>query len=933
MTRAPLRLALAALILVLVAMLPEQASAADALVRTERADDDVAWTGGRIPISVELLAVGTFDGAPVFDLPDLERTLIVRVGRRPLLGTRTLDGTSYTTQRHQLALVTQRDGSLELPSFDVRFRSVPAFGQDPVEHRLSTEPLLITVRRPPGMEGLAMVVSAPDLSLQETWSPSPGPCAVGDAFRRTLRWETEGLPGMLLPPLPLGEPEGLGLYRDPPELEDETERGAFRGLRTDRVTYVVERPGERSLPALAVRWWDTDDEVVRRIELPGVTFKAEAVPTQAAAEAPRSAGPPWDWIVGLGLTGLLLALLARTVGRPIAGHLRRQLERRRRSEPGRFRELERAAHTGDPRATLAALHSWLDGAGGRRSQSLQESGLLDQADSAEPLTDLLDAILDDSVTWDAQALLRGMARYRPHQHRASERSSLPALNPPLAPLERRASAMGHAPPFHRPLAPVTLAALLLNLACTVVGPEYVAPEVDLPDAWNAELSQGLDDGSANLHTWWSTLQDPMLEDLVQRAAANNQDLESAFYRILQARALRGVATGARYPDLDAAGSWQRFRLSEGVSGVTIPPLSRTDDLTSIGADATWELDVFGRIQRSIESADADLQASVEDYRDTLVLLFSDVATTYVQARSLQARIAYVAENVEAQRGTLQLTRDRVQAEISPLLDVRQAELNLARTESALPTLREALARAVHRLGVLVGEHPGSLWQQFQQQGAIPAPSSIVGMDIPLDVVRQRPDLRRAERSLAAQTARIGVQEANLYPRFALAGSFAYTAKSDVLDADNQAWSVGPLVRWNLFDGGRVRNAIHFEDARTEEALVRYEQAVLLALEEVENALVAYHEERQRRAMLERSVTAATESVELVKTLYVNGLTNFQNVLDMEQALTAQQDAMAESEGLVIVNLVRLYKALGGGWGGNAVVDAELQDQQDGEPTF
>ena len=476
-------------------------------------------------------------------------------------------------------------------------------------------------------------------------------------------------------------------------------------------------------------------------------------------------------------------------------------------------------------------------------------------------------------------------------------------------------------------------ALLLG-ACAAVGPDYVAPELDLPDAWSTDLQDDLGAGPEALHRWWTTLDDPVLSDLIERAARSNLRLEGAFYRILQARAVRGVSTGEFYPDLDAAGSWQRFRASEGVLGVPIPPLSRTDDITSVGVDATWELDVFGRIRRSVESADAALEATVEDYRDALVVLYAEVASTYIQVRTLQARIGFVAANVEDQAETLQLTSDRVQAEISPELDMRQAELNLARTEAALPALQEALERAFFRLGVLVGEHPGALRDELAVVGPIPRPTLGVSLDIPLDVMRQRPDLRRAERQLAAQTAKVGVATANLYPRFALVGSFAYRANNDPIDPDNRAWNFGPVVRWNLFDGGRVRNFINLEDARAQEALAGYEQAVLLALEEVEGALVAVDQQRRRRDILERSVVAAQQSVDLVKTLYINGLTNFQNVLDMERSLTAQQDALAESEGQVVINLVRLYKALGGGWDANAVVDAELADQEEnGEPIF
>lgn len=480
-----------------------------------------------------------------------------------------------------------------------------------------------------------------------------------------------------------------------------------------------------------------------------------------------------------------------------------------------------------------------------------------------------------------------------------------------------------------------LAVSLLSLhACKVVGPDYEAPEIQVPDQWHRELTSGLEAGTSNLHAWWTTLGDEQLVTLIQRAASGNQDLEIAFARILQARAARGVATGELYPDITADGSFERFRTSEGLMSMPAPPFSRTDSKGSVGLNATWELDVFGGIRRSIESADATLQSTIEGYRDTLVVLLADVASTYVEVRTLQARIQYAESNVENQALTLELTRDRVNSEISPKLDVRQAELNLARTEAVLPSLREQLHRAIYRLGVLLGEHPTALYDELIQPGPIPAPTELVAMDIPFSLVRQRPDLRRAERVLAASTARIGMASANLYPRFALTGSFAYAAQDDLFDDGNRAWSVGPAASWNLFNGGRVRNLVKQEDANTQEALVRYEQTVLVALQEVESAIVAFDEEQLRRDILKRSVTAASESVELVKTLYRNGLTDFQNVLDTERSLFEQQDLLAESEGRVIRNLVELYRALGGGWDPDPVIDAELQDQADnGEPIF
>jgi multidrug efflux system outer membrane protein len=259
--------------------------------------------------------------------------------------------------------------------------------------------------------------------------------------------------------------------------------------------------------------------------------------------------------------------------------------------------------------------------------------------------------------------------------------------------------------------------------------------------------------------------------------------------------------------------------------------------------------------------------------------------------------------------------DRNRAGLVPDLDVRQAELNLATTEAFLPQLVQALAESVHRLGVLIGDRPSSLYGELEQRQPIPRPPDEVLIGVPATLMRQRPDIRRAERQLAAQTARIGEATADLYPRFALLGTFAFSATdvAKLFAGDAGNFSFGPAFRWNIFDAGRIRNNIRAQDALTEQALSSYEQTVLLALEDVENSMVAFVQEQDRRDALDRSVVAAQKAVELVTTLYRIGLTDFQNVQDTERRLFQQEDAFAASDGLVTRNLIRIYKALGGGW--------------------
>jgi multidrug efflux system outer membrane protein len=448
-----------------------------------------------------------------------------------------------------------------------------------------------------------------------------------------------------------------------------------------------------------------------------------------------------------------------------------------------------------------------------------------------------------------------------------------------------------------------------------VGPDYTEPEMVMPDAWYQKATEGLAEGKADLQTWWNYLDDPVLNQLIETAGTENLDLKIAAARIRQSRAILGIAAGEYFPKVDGTGFYSRERVSE--NGLLTPSSGDVDptNLHRVGVDATWEIDVFGRISRSVESARASYEASMENYRDVLVILDAEVARNYIEVRTLQARIQYALDNIQTQRDTLKLTQDRFDAGLAPELDMQQALLNLANTESTVPTLRAQKTAAVNRLSVLLGQSPGQVAGDLANTSLIPAAPEEVVIGLPAELLRQRPDVRLAERVLAAQTAQVGVATAGLYPVFSLSGTFALEAQNidDVGDRDSRTWGFGPSFRWNLFDGNRIRSNIQLEEARVEEALIQYEQTVLLALEEVEDAMTAYQEEQIRLEMLQRSVTAAQKSVELVNDLYRNGLTDFQNVLDMQRALSGQQDKLAESEGLVVQNLVLLYKALGGGW--------------------
>jgi NodT family efflux transporter outer membrane factor (OMF) lipoprotein len=469
--------------------------------------------------------------------------------------------------------------------------------------------------------------------------------------------------------------------------------------------------------------------------------------------------------------------------------------------------------------------------------------------------------------------------------------------------------------------------LAFSVGCITVGPDYVQPEMAVPDAWHTDAVAGLEAGDAPLERWWSVLDDPDLDDLITRAKAANRDLRTGVWRVEEARALRGVAAGAAYPQVEARGAASRSEASDnGALGDLAPDGFDAADLYEVGVGASWEIDVFGRIRRTVESADALLDADVEAYRDVLVSLLAEVASAYVDLRTTQERLRLARNNVDIQNNTLSLTQDRFRVGLVSGLDVAQAEAILASTEALIPQLRTQRELALNRLAVLLGAIPGSLHDELLASPGIPHEPQETATGLPADLLRQRPDVRRAERSLAAQTARIGIATADLYPSFSLTGYLGLEAVdgSDLFDTGSTTWSFGLPVRWAIFSGGRIRSQIRAEEARTEQALAVYEQTVLRALEEVENALYAYAEETIRRERLRQTVDATERSLDLVMTQYRSGLTNFQNVLDTQRSLLTRQDELAASEGQVTQNLIALYRALGGGWDPEEVPAAPVE---------
>lgn len=409
-----------------------------------------------------------------------------------------------------------------------------------------------------------------------------------------------------------------------------------------------------------------------------------------------------------------------------------------------------------------------------------------------------------------------------------------------------------------------------------------------------------------LARWWEQLSDPQLNGLIEDALAANPDLRSAGAALRAARANRNVASANRFPTVSTS------------AGVTrSAALGADKTLYSAGFDASWEPDVFGGTRRALEAAEADLEASLADMRATRVSLVAEVALNYVELRAYQARLAIARDNLGSQSETLQITDWRAQAGLVGSLEVEQARSNRDTTRSAIPTLDSGRAAAEHRLALLTGRAPGSLHEQLNMagQGALPTLPTGIALRIPAETLRQRPDVQAAERRLAAETARVGQAEAARYPSFSLSGSIGLQALglSTFTGGGQIARSLAGAVSGPVFNAGRLRAQVEVQDALREQKLAAYDKAVLTALEEVQNALVALSGGSERQQALTSAAGAARTAALLARHRYSAGLIDFQTVLTTERTLLSIEDSLASAEAERVTALIQLYKALGGGW--------------------
>lgn len=479
--------------------------------------------------------------------------------------------------------------------------------------------------------------------------------------------------------------------------------------------------------------------------------------------------------------------------------------------------------------------------------------------------------------------------------------------------------------MNKPIFKAAALGLLVALlgGCTqlpAVGPDYQPPSLAMPSQWTAPP---VAEPARELARWWRQLDDPLLDGLIDEALAGSLDLRLAQSRLRQARAARAQAVSGFFPTLSASTAGQRSKAASAVSAVP----ERT--IYDAGFDASWEIDLFGGTRRAVEAATADQAAIAASLDNVRVSLVAEVAQNYVELRSYQRRLQIARDNMASQSETLQITDWRYQAGLTDGSDVEQARTNREQTRAGIPDLEVGLTAAGHRLAVLLGRQPGVLPGELATVAPLPAVPASLGAGIPADVLRQRPDLIAAERTLAAETARVGQKLAARFPSLSLAGSFGWQAYSfgALGGSDSVLRALSGTLAATLFDGGKLRRAVDIQSAVQEQALISYEASVLSALEEVENGLTAYAASRQRVAARQAAADAARNAAALSRNLYQAGLADFQKVLETERTRLSAEDNLATADATVLSSLIKLYKALGGGWDAPAVAPQSEQGKQ------
>jgi len=466
--------------------------------------------------------------------------------------------------------------------------------------------------------------------------------------------------------------------------------------------------------------------------------------------------------------------------------------------------------------------------------------------------------------------------------------------------------------------------LCLALAGCAATADHTPPAPDAPARWSEAPDSTTPAASADT-PWWATFNDPELDRLIERARHANLDLQLAQARVREARGKRAIAGAALAPSLGARASVAREQESQNAPNPLrvlpngeIEPPDQPENLFQAGFDAKWELDLFGGARRSAEAAQADVEAATYDRDAVLLTRLAEVSRNYIELRGVQQQSRIARESLAAQQDTLALVRARHAGGMATDLDVERAEAQVENTAAQLPAFDTVYKRALYRLGVLIGEPPGTLADELRTAGPLPTTSVQPPVGLPSDLLRQRPDIRSAERAVAAAYARREAAVADLYPKISLLGTvgLASVAAGNFFTGASALWSIGPSITWPIFRGGQVVATIEVRDAQQQQALIAYRRAILNGIEDTENAMAAYRHEQTRRVSLARAVAAEQRAQAYARDRYVGGLTDFRDVLGAQRSLFQAQSDLAQSDTATSLCLVALYKALGGGWNAN-----------------
>jgi len=459
--------------------------------------------------------------------------------------------------------------------------------------------------------------------------------------------------------------------------------------------------------------------------------------------------------------------------------------------------------------------------------------------------------------------------------------------------------------------------------CAMVGPDYLKPTAQEPKEWLEKEDPKIRTEDIDYAKWWTVFNDPVMNTLVEAAYNQNLNLQIAGLRVLQARAQLAIAIGDQYPQ-QQFGSFEYAytQTSKNAPGTALADTNYNS--LNIGFDAAWELDIWGKFRRNVQSSVGNLEASVASFDDFLVTLTAEVARIYVLIRTNEERLAIARENEKIQRRSLEIAEARFKGGAVTELDVTQARSLLTNTQSTIPRFKQATRQLKNALATLLGKLPGEIDAMLEGPGVIPEVPEGVAVGIPAELLRRRPDIRLAERELAAQSALIGVAKADLYPHLQLFGTLGFfttdansTKAGDgiggLFDGDSFSFFGGTGIRWDILNYGRIKNRVRVQDARFEELLVNYESTVLEAAQEAEDGIVSLLRTMEQEKFLFESVVASKRSVHLSLIQYREGFTDYQRVLDTQRFLTNQQDIQTTVSGDVSLSLVAIYKALGGGW--------------------